>query len=179
MGHTFTFLLVAFFVASSALAQDGTRIRQETGGTTVIGPRNVPLHLGAEALMAGDNEEGIRQTLRGLEIAHGRREEEAALSNLCAGYIKLGDYKEALRYCDILLTRNDKNWRGYNNRAVVHIMMKNYELAASDLDSGEALNPGARTLKVARAMYMDAVFPVRPEIEVDDRENQNDEDAES
>ena len=132
MGHYFTFLLVAFFAASSALAQDGTRIRQETGGTTVIGPRNVPLHLGAEALMAGDNEEGIRQTLRGLQIAHGRREEEAALSNLCAGYIKIGDYKEALRYCDILLTRNDKNWRGYNNRAVVHIMMKNYELAAAD-----------------------------------------------
>ncbi len=58
-------------------------------------------------------------------------------------------------------------------------MMKNYEQAASDLDKGEALNPGARTLKVARAMYMDAVYPVRPEIEVDDRERNNDEDAES
>ena len=179
MGHYFTLLFVAFFAASSAFGQDGTRLRQETGGTTVIGPRNVPLHLGAEALMAGDNEEGVRQTLRGLEMAHGRREEEATLSNLCAGYIKLGEYEEALKYCDILLTRNDKNWRGYNNRAVVHIMMKNYELAASDLDKGEALNPGARTLKVARAMYMDAVYPVRPEIELDDRENQDNEDSES
>lgn len=179
MGSRITILIVALCAAHSASGQDATRLGQETGAATVIGPRNVPLHLGAEALMAGDNEEGVKHTLRGLQIAHGRREEEAALSNLCAGYIKLGDYKEALKYCDILLTRNDKNWRGYNNRAVVHILMKNYEQAASDLDKGEALNPGARTLKVARAMYMDAVHPVRPEIEVDDRERSNDEEEES
>jgi len=175
----FAILLLTLSAASLAWGQDGSRITEDPGSATVIGPRNIPLHIGAEALMAGKNEEGVKQTLRGLEIAHGRREEEAALSNLCAGYIKLGDYKEALKYCDILLTRNDKNWRGYNNRAVVHILMKNYELAEADLEKGEALNPGARTLKVARAMYMDAVYPVRPEIEVDDRERNNDEDTES
>ncbi len=179
MGSRSTISVLVLLAGSPLWAQDGSRITEDPGSATIIGPRNIPLHIGAEALLAGDNEEGVRQTLRGLQIAHGRREEEAALSNLCAGYIKLGDYKEALRYCDILLARNDKNWRGYNNRAVVHIMMKNYEQAASDLDKGEALNPGARTLKVARAMYMDAVFPVRPEIEVDDRERNNNEDAES
>jgi tetratricopeptide (TPR) repeat protein len=178
VGNRTSILFLALIAMSAAFGQDTTRMGEETGAATIIGPRNVPLHLGAEALMAGDNEEGVRQTLRGLQLAHGRREEEAALSNLCAGYIKLHDYNEALRYCDILLGRNDRSWRGYNNRAVVHIMMKNYELAAYDLDEGEALNPGARTLKVARAMYMDAVFPVRPEVEVDDRERQNNEDAE-
>jgi len=174
----FTFFLLACLFAATGWGQDASRIGGESGAATVIGPRNVPLHLGAEALLAGETEEGVRQTLRGLRLAHGRREEEAALSNLCAGYIKLGDYSEALKYCDILLTRNDKNWRGYNNRAVVYIMTKQYEKALSDLEKGEALNPGARTLKVARAMYMDAVHPVRPEIEIDDRENQ-DEDPES
>lgn len=171
------FLLTSLF-AATGWGQDASRIGGESGAATVIGPRNVPLHLGAEALLAGETEEGVRQTLRGLQLAHGRREEEAALSNLCAGYIKLGNYTEALKYCDILLTRNDQNWRGYNNRAVVYIMTKQYEKAISDLEKGEALNPGARTLKVARAMYMDAVHPVRPEIEIDDRENQ-DEDPEN
>ena len=42
--------------------------------------------------MTGDNERGVELTLRGLEMAIGRREEEAALSNLCAGYIKLGNF---------------------------------------------------------------------------------------
>jgi len=178
VGSRLSIFLLASLVVSVGWAQDASRIGGESGAATVIGPRNVPLHLGAQALLAGENEEGVRQTLRGLQLAHGRREEEAALSNLCAGYIKLGNFTEALKYCDILLTRNDKNWRGYNNRAVVHIMTKQYEKAAYDLDKGEELNPGARTLKVARAMYMDAVHPVRPEIEIDDRENQDDDDPE-
>jgi tetratricopeptide (TPR) repeat protein len=174
-----TIFLLASLFASVGWSQDATRVGKDPSASTVIGPRNVPLHLGAQALLAGDSEEGVELTLRGLRQAHGRREEEAALSNLCAGYIKLGNFTEALKYCDILLTRNDKNWRGYNNRAVVHIMTKQYEKAASDLDKGEELNPGARTLKVARAMYMDAVYPVRPEIEIDDREKSNDDDSES
>ena len=178
MHSRFIVFILLSLATSVGWAQEATRLGEE-GSSTIIGPRNLPLHMGAQALLSGDIEEGVRQTLRGLQLAHGRREEEAALSNLCAGYIKLGNYTEALKYCDILLTRNDKNWRGYNNRAVVYIMTKQYEKAAADLDKGEELNPGARTLKVARAMYMDAVFPVRPEIEIDDRENQNDDDPEN
>jgi len=138
---------------------------------TVIGPRNLPLYEGAQALMAGDSEVGVRLTHEGLELALGRREQEAALSNLCAGYIKLRKYDEALKYCDILLERNEKNWRGYNNRAVVFIQTKQWEKAEQDLIKGEELNPGSRTMKIARSMYMDAVYPVRPEIEIDDRQD--------
>lgn len=176
MGNRFTILVITLLATSLAWGQGADRINRPQEATTIIGPRNLPLHDGAQALMAGDNEEGVRLTLEGLEIAHGRREEEAALSNLCAGYIKLGKYSEALKYCDILLTRNDRNWRGYNNRAVIYIMTKQYEKADADLKMGEQLNPGARTMKVARAMYMDAVHPVRPEIEIDDRDPQDDED---
>lgn len=178
MGSRFTILMMTVLVAPLCWGQGADRINRPQNPTTVIGPRNIPLHDGAQALLAGDNEEGIRLTLEGLELAHGRREEEAALSNLCAGYIKLGDYREALKYCDILLTRNDKNWRGYNNRAVIFIMTRQYERANEDLLMGESLNPGAQTLKIARAMYMDAVHPVRPEVEIDDRKNQDDEASE-
>lgn len=176
MGRRIAFFLTAILAAPLCFGQGADRINRPQEASTVIGPRNVPLHDGAQALLSGENEEGVRLTLQGLKIAHGRREEEAALSNLCAGYIKLGDYEEALKYCDILLTRNDRNWRGYNNRAVIYIMMKQYDKADADLKKGEELNPGARTMKIARSMYMDAVYPVRPEIEIDDRETQDDED---
>ena len=41
------------------------------------------------------------------------------------------------------------------------------------LERGEELNADAYTMKVARALYMDAVHPVAPEIEVDDRETKD------
>lgn len=161
-------LLLCF--APLCWGQGADRINRDRNPTTIIGPRNVPLHDGAEALLAGNNAEGVRLTHEGLSTAQGNREEEAALSNLCAGYIKLQIYDKALKYCDLLLARNDRNWRGYNNRAVIYIMTKQWAKADADLKRGEELRPGANTMKVARAMYMDAVHPVAPEIEIDDRQ---------
>jgi tetratricopeptide (TPR) repeat protein len=170
MHNRLTILVFTLLLSSVCWGQGAERINRPQNPTTIIGPRNIPLHDGAQALLAGDIEKGVRLTHEGLEMAQGNREQEAALSNLCAGYIKLGKYVQALKYCDILLARNDKSWRGYNNRAVIFIQTKQWEKAEQDLIKGEALNPGARTMKVARAMYMDAVHPVRPEIEIDDRQ---------
>ena len=172
MGNRTIFLTIALLTSSVCWGQGADRINREQNATTIIGPRNVPLYDGAQELLAGNNAEGVRLTHKGLRIAHGRREEEAALSNLCAGYIKLELYDNALKYCELLLARNDRNWRGYNNRAVIFIMTKQWEKAEQDLLKGEALHPGANTMKVARAMYMDAVHPVAPEIEIDDRQRQ-------
>ena len=135
----------------------------------VIGSSNLNLQEGARALLGGRNEKGIRLTLLGLEEANDEREEEIALSNLCAGYTNLGDYDSALKYCDILLQRNDKSWRAYNSKALIYIYTKQYEKAELELIKGEALNAGAHTMKVARGLYLDATHPVAPEIEIDDR----------
>jgi len=160
-------------VPALAMAQGARPLESDAAPKTVIGQTNPDLQEGAQALMAGKAKLGVRKTLEGLEVAKGEREHEAALSNLCAGYILLNQYQAALGYCDLLLARNDKNWRAYNNRAVVYIKMGQYGKAEKDLAQGEALRPGAHTLKVARAMYMDAVHPVAPEVEVDDREPAN------
>lgn len=169
-----TALLLAFLLAPVCWAQNAERMK--SGPVTTIGPRNLPLYDGAQALLANDAEEGVRLTLQGLEQANGRRETEAALSNLCAGYIRLQQYDEAIKYCNMLLARNDRSWRGYNNRAVIYIMTEQYDKAEKDLTRGEELNPNARTLKIARAMYRDAVDPVAPQIEIDDRQrDKNDE----
>jgi tetratricopeptide (TPR) repeat protein len=165
-------LFLAAFVTPAGHAQDALA-PAEAQSKTVIGPRNPDLQEGAQQLLRGNGELGVELTLRGLEYAQGAREEEAALSNLCAGYVMLKQYDEALRYCDLVLARNDQNWRGYNNRALVYIHTKQYEKAHADLLRGEALNPEARTLQIARAIYLDAVEPVTPEIEIDDRQLDN------
>jgi len=161
-------LLALLAVPAGAAAKDDKR--NESGSKTVLGVRNMPLKRGAEKLLSGDYEEGVRLTHEGMELALGNREEEAALSNLCAGYLQLGKYDTALQYCDILLARDERNWRGYNNRALIYIRTKQWDKAEADLIKGEEINAGAYTMKVARAMYMDAVHPVAPEIEIDDRE---------
>lgn len=173
-----TTLIFALCFASVSNAQTSNDL--ESGLKTVIGPRNPDLQEGAELLLAGRATEGIKLTLRGLQIAQGGREKEAALANLCAGYVMLENYDEALKYCDRLLAQNDENWRGYNNRALIHINTGQFEKARRDLVRGEELKPGAPTLEIARSIYRDAVDPVQPQVEIDDRpaaEQQNDDDG--
>jgi tetratricopeptide (TPR) repeat protein len=164
--------MLTMILVLPVLAQAQTSERMETGTKTVIGVRNMPLKSGAEALLAGRYEEGVRLTHIGLKQAFGVREEEAALSNLCAGYLQLGKYDTALQYCEILLARNSEHWRAYNNRALIYMKTEQWDKAEADLIKGEELNAGAYTMKVARAMYMDAVHPVTPEIEIDDRDKE-------
>ncbi len=172
MGSRFIILTVLVLAGPLSWGQAQDRIKRDPSNTTVIGPRNIPLFEGAQQLLAGNDAEGVRLTHKGLQLAQGKREEEAALANLCAGYIKLALYDNALKYCELLLQRNDKSWRGYNNRAVIYIKTKQWEKADRDLLAGEELNPNARTLKIARSMYMDALHPVAPEIEIDDRQRE-------
>src|SRR5690606_10788080 len=171
MGRLFLMVILSL-VGPQGFAQNADRMQD--GPTTVIGPRNPDLQDGAKQLLAGRAKEGVELTLRGLKVAQGAREEEAALSNLCAGYIMLENYQEALKYCELLIERDDQSWRAYNNRAVIYINTAEYEKAHRDLVKGEELNPGARTLRVARAMYLDAVDPVAPEVEIDDRQGNPD-----
>lgn len=135
----------------------------------VIGPRNLDLADGAQELLAGNAKEGVELTLRGLQSAQGKREKEAALSNLCAGYIMIDNLDSALMYCNMLLLSNDRHWRGYNNRALIYVMREDYEKAEKDLLIGQEINPNARTLKVVKGMLLDATNPVAPNIIIDDR----------
>ena len=163
-------LLIAIVLAPVALAQSPESTKTTTNSVLTLGQRNPALYDGAQALLAGENEKGIKLTLEGLKVAMGAREEEAALSNLCAGYIRLRQLDTAMKYCDNLLAQNPNHWRGYNNRAVIYLELKEYEKADQDLKRAESINPDARTVKVARAMYMDAVYPVAPAVEIDDRQ---------
>jgi tetratricopeptide (TPR) repeat protein len=163
----YSLLAVTILLAPMGLAQDRDRL-ESSSPAMVIGPRNPDLHEGAELLLAGRTKEGVELTLRGLRGAQGKREEEAALSNLCSGYTVLERFDEALKYCELLLVRDDTSWRAYNNRALIYIKTEQYEKAHQDLVRAEELNPDAPTVGIARSIYLDAVDPVTTEIEIDD-----------
>lgn len=148
-----------------------------TESKTVIGPSNPDLQEGANALLAGDAQDGVDHTLRGLRYAGSKRERLTAWSNLCAGYAMLEQYDNALTYCDLALDADNSHWRALNNRALVFVKLKRYAEAATDLNKAEAIAPQSRTLKVVRAMLNDAVNPVSPNIVIDDRRNPESDDA--
>ena len=137
---------------------------------TVIGPTNPDLAAGAQALRLGKAEEGIRLTRLGLAVAHGQRERQAALANLCAGYVLLEQYDTALTYCDSALEENERNWRAYSNRALAYVKMKRFEEAEADVARGQELQPNAWSLKVVKGMLLDETQPVAPNIVIDDRQ---------
>ena len=142
---------------------------QTPDSKTVMGPRNANLYDGANALKGGDIEEGVRLTLRGLELAHGQRERTTALSNLCAGYMLLGQLDESLGHCNQAIDVNDRNWRAYNNRALVYLELNRFDEAEADVIRGQELAPNSKSLKVVKGMLLDETQPVSPHIIIDDR----------
>lgn len=139
------------------------------GSKSVLGPTNLPLQDGANALKAGRAAEGVRLTLIGMAQAKDSRERQAANSNLCAGYALLEQYQLALDYCNKVLEDNARHWRAYSNRALVFVKLQRFDEAQQDLLRGESISPHSSTLKAVRRMYRDATNPVAPNIIIDDR----------
>ena len=139
---------------------------------TILGPRNIHLYDGANELIAGNAEEGVRLTSLGLEFATSSRERKIAHSNLCAGYLMLRQLETALWHCNWVLERYDNHWRSYNNRALVYLAMERYEESEADIKRGQGINPRSEKLKEVKGMYLDEVEPVTENITIDDRRNE-------
>ncbi len=145
----------------------------------VVGTKNAELSVGADALLAGDAEEGVRRTRAGLRLASSDAERLTGMSNLCAGYIMLERYDEALEQCNTVLAADDDHWRARTNRALIYVLAGRYDDADKDLTQAEELAPGAHTVKAVRDLLYDRVNPVEPIIIIDDRRGLNDEEGDS
>lgn len=159
-------------LAMTMLAAAQVHAGEEAESKTVLGPRNVYLYDGANALLAGDAAEGVALTLKGLEFAHGRHEEKMGHSNLCAGFLLLGQADTALVHCNWVLEHDPNHWRTYNNRALVYMRMGRFEESEADIKKGQEINPRSENLKEVKGMYLDEVEPVDEKITIDDRRNQ-------
>ncbi len=142
---------------------------REAGARTVIGPQNPDLANGAEALLAGDIDRGIRLTRLGLDAASNTRERLAGLSNLCAAHLRRSELDTAMAYCNEALALQPRFWRALVNRALINTELGRYDAARDDLDLAGEIAPGSRNLKAARARWRDATDPVVPIVVIDDR----------
>ena len=161
--HLWLFILLALVLLAWSQVAAGE------GNRTTIGPRNPLLAEGAEALNAGDVEEGVRLSLRGLKMAQGSRELKSAHSNLCAGYLLLDKPLTALVHCDEAIAIDPEFWRAYNNRALVYLRLDRFEESEADIAKGQALRPSSVKLKETRELLLDETDPVVESIEVDER----------
>jgi len=166
MARNLILLAITILAAVQVYADD------EAEAKTVIGPRNVYLYDGANALLAGNPTEGVSLTLKGLEFAHGLHEKKIAHANLCAGFLLLGQAETALVHCDWVLERDSNHWRTYNNRAIVYLRLERFEESEADIRKGQELNPRSEKLKTVKGMYLDEVEPVDEQITIDDRRNE-------
>jgi tetratricopeptide (TPR) repeat protein len=163
--------------AALLLLLSWSQLAAQEESRTVIGPRNIYLADGADALLAGDGEDGVRLTLQGLGYAQGDYERKVAHSNLCAGYAMINKPGAALEHCNWVLNRFPDYWRTYNNRAVVLMQLGRFEESAADIERGEELRPNSKNLKLAKAMLLDYTDPVLPSVEIDERRNAADDDS--
>ena len=162
-------MIRALLLAAIALLATSANADEEPDSRTVLGPRNVYLYDGANALMAGDAEEGVSLTLRGLQMAQGGRERKIAHANLCAGFMMLEQPMTALEHCNWVLERDPYHWRTYNNRALVYLDLGRFEDSEADVKRGQELNPRSENLKEVKGMLLDEVAPVEEKIVIDDR----------
>lgn len=153
--------LLAITVVAAAAPSEEPRV--------VVGPRNIYLADGADALNAGNGEEGVRLTLLGLQTAQGPREEKIGHANLCAAYLLVNQPELALEHCNWVLELDPMHWRTYNNRALVYLRLERFDEAEADIHEGQAIKPGSEKLKIVKGMYLDETQPVVPRIEVDER----------
>lgn len=172
--QTHPLLLATMILAAVVVYAD-----EESDSRTVIGPRNIDLYDGANALLEGDAERGVALTLRGLKFAQGQREEKNAHANLCAGFLMLGQPETALVHCDWVIERDPSHWRTYNNRALVYLRLQRFEESEADIRKGQELNPSSENLKETKGMYLNEVDPVAENITIDDRRRAPEAPAES
>jgi tetratricopeptide (TPR) repeat protein len=133
---------------------------------TVLGGGNPFLAAGADAIRAGQYDEGIRLTNLGLDRGDNKESDRAAaLSNLCAAYAAKHMPDRAIELCTESLAVSDGNWRAFSNRSYAYWLKGMLAEATVDLDAAAAISPNAKQVQQIRAMINEAGLQPRVTLE--------------
>lgn len=130
----------------------GAQSEEKSVSRTVLGPLNEYLAAGADALRAGQYDDGIRLTTLGLQRPMSQHDRAAALSNLCAAHAAKNEPDLAIDYCTQALVIDGQNWHAYSNRSYALYLKGLYKQASDDLAIAAALKPDARQVAQIRGM---------------------------
>lgn len=150
MGRALAVGIAICLMAGLSHAQTG---ESPPGSRTVFGDGNSLLAAGANAILFGKYDEGIRLTRLGLrKSGTPPLERAAALSNLCAALAAKRQPDQAIQYCNKALTLDSRNWRAYSNRSYAYWLKGMYSQAVFDVDAAAALAPNAAPVRKIREM---------------------------
>jgi tetratricopeptide (TPR) repeat protein len=148
--------------SSSAGAQQGEDSEQRLS----LGV-NEYLSAGADAIRAGEYDDGIRLTLRGLDVEPpGTRNRAAGLANLCAAHVAKNEADRALPYCDEALRLNAENWRALSNRSRAYFIKGMLAEAAADNAAAAALAPNAAHVAMMRGLLNERLL--KPQVIIEE-----------
>lgn len=159
MKHVFTALVIFATLPFASQAEE------RSAENKMIFAQDGEIRAGEQALIAGDLETAIELFLAGLPKASTRRNEAAALNNLCAAYGTLGKFDTALGYCDRALVLRPNNWRAYTNRARSLVGIGELDAAIEAANRGLEIAPNAEPLKEILALAQS--FKVEPHVIID------------
>lgn len=138
-------IIASFLLACLAAAQPG--FAQPKAVTHIWFKSPPEIAEGGKLINEGRVEEGIaviRKVIhKGLPLdirAH-------ANTNLCGGYLKLGNYKKAIRMCKRAIKVDAQIWQAFSNRGAARYALGQYAGAAEDFRRAIALDPENAALK--------------------------------
>jgi tetratricopeptide (TPR) repeat protein len=102
-------------------------------------------------------------------MATSARERVAGWANLCAGYVMLSRFDDALENCNQAIEADPGHWHALSNRALVYLFRREFDLAGRDVARAEAIAPQARIPREVKMMLRNAVDPLVPTVTIDDR----------
>ena len=118
----------------------------ETSSTVIwFGPSERVTH-GALLIESGDVMGGMQVLGEALETKLNFADIALAHTNMCAGYLALKLYRQAIKSCDNALSVRPHMWEALNNRAAAYHMLGDYDAAIESYRKALIFSPQDATL---------------------------------
>ena len=126
--------LVANVVATGSVGATGTKTSMWFDS-----PREILE--GARLIDSGETQKGMAMTRNALELNLDLYAVAVVHTNLCAGYLQLKQYRQAIAHCDKALAIRPGQWQALNNRGGAYYGLAEYDQAAGDYTQALTYRP--------------------------------------